>query len=386
METEKIIIQFYLEYVSCVKSPIRDIPIFIFKNVIGEMFYVSYENESITCLITERDSKRRILAGGKVKDSGVLKSLGNTIFSLFDKINLNLYRWSDKDCTHHLPKHYKNQLLLSILNCLDMNFSHKSMITDRVTKFWDLVKKNDMRRFENLQENLAGSIDDRYFSINETYLRESGRYFSDEVYKHFKKYGMRKKIDVSKITCIQDVFDKINFIKLDVKIPCYGGRFDLIGIKGSEDEGYTLVIREVDYKDLQCRYYTMPDYEKGFVYDLVDKTKKIKSVIEQGIENNNVNGYKEYIEYLIDHILSKEENECEDILNTLDKLKEEIDGETEEERINREFGVRNLIKIAEGIGKRIDRDRKYITSKDISPILDGLKSTIDYLKSIEPKD
>ena len=51
-----------------------------------------------------------------------------------------------------------------------------------------------------------------------------------------------------------------------------------------------------------------------------------------------------------------------------------------------ESSMNNLVKIAEGIGKRIDRDRKYITSKDISPILDGLKSTINYLKSIEQKD
>ena len=137
---------------------------------------------------------------------------------------------------------------------------------------------------------------------------------------------MRKKIDVSKITCIHDVEDDIKFIKLDVKKQCYGGKFDLFGIKGSEDDEYTLVIREVDDKDLYlCRYRTMSDTEKEFVYDFVDKIENIESVIEQDNEED-------------DHILSSgkssvlnDNGEFVDMIsNTVDRLKEKINGESKE--------------------------------------------------------
>lgn len=85
-------------------------------------------------------------------------------------------------------------------------------------------------------------------------------------------------------------------------------------------------------------------------------------------KTTNVNDYLKYIKLLTDKVTNGD------------------NGETEEERISREFNVNCLVKIAEGIGKRIDRDRKYITKEDISPILDGLQSTINYLKYIEPKD
>lgn len=125
-----------------------------------------------------------------------------------------------------------------------------------------------------------------------------------------------------------------------MKKQCYGGKFDLFGIKGNEDDGYTLVIREVDDKDLYlCRYRTLSDVEKEFVYDFVDKIENIESVIEQdNEEDDDVDSYSDYIEYVTDHILSKEEDSVPNdkdefvdmISNTVDRLKKEINGDSKE--------------------------------------------------------
>lgn len=341
METEKIFIPFYLEYVRCLEPARKgNSPDIIFKAANGDFFYVSYGEGSIKCVMT-RYSFPSCFLNEKTDERNngreSLKSLGKVLLDRsFDNIDFKL-SYGFEDYTDRIRKHEKNRFLLSVLNCLDMNFSHKSMITKEITENWEDLRKFDTIRAEYFDSRRQSDQPFDFPIAVGTEMMEAR--LSNKIYNHFRNCSMRKKIDVSKITCIHDTEDDIKFIKLDVKKQCYGGKFDLFGIKGNEDDGYTLVIREVDDKDLYlCRYRTLPDVEKEFVYDFVDKTKKIESVIEQGEEGDDVDSYSEYIEYVTDHILSKGESSVlnnnvwsvDMIINTLDRLKEKVSGEGKE--------------------------------------------------------
>ena len=388
METKKIFIPFYLEYLKCAKPAHSDrYPIFIFRDVVGDRFHVTHRNGSIICKVLKSNSREYLLIRGEVKDSEKLKSLGKILLSKsFDDIDLKIY-WDSEEYSDRIAKYNKNQLLLTILNCLNMNLSPKNVINDRVTMFWNLAKNSDINRFENPYK------DYRKIGLIEQSLWEQGRYFSEEVYKHFKNYRPMKEVNIGKIEGIRDIEDGINFVKLPSRTREYGADFDLIGLREDENGEYTLVNRDVSKSDLNtCRYRTTSYVEKmEYIPLLIDQDTKVTSVL---IQWNNKDGSFDDEWMDDDYIDVKKEHRSviEAIISSgLDEEKKKENdgencGETEEERISREFNVNCLVKIAEGIGKRIDRDRKYITSKDISPILDGLQSTINYLKYIEPKD
>jgi hypothetical protein len=376
METKKIFIPFYLEYLKCVKPLHSDsYPIFIFRSVVGDRFHVTHRNGSIVCNVLKSNSREYLLIRGEVKDNEKLKPLGKILLSKsFDDIDLKIY-WDSEEYSDRISKYDKNQLLLTILNCLNMNLSPNNVINDRVTMFWNLAKNSDINRFENPYK------DHRKVGIIEQSLWEQGRYFSEEVHKHFKNYSMKDKINLNNVECILDIETGISLVKLDVKEQNSCGGFYLVGLKKKFDESYCLVIKEVPNRGLKYNRYSPLNRDEGIdlISELIDRNTNISSVLFirdscgtwEKIETNNVNDYLKYIKLLTDKVTNGDNGD---------------NGETEEERISREFNVNCLVKIAEGIGKRIDRDRKYITSKDISPILDGLQSTINYLKLLEPKD
>lgn len=341
MEIEKIFTPFYLEYVKCLEPVNGNSPSIVFRAANGDFFAVSYREGSIKCVMM-RYSVPSCFLNEKTdeRDNGreSLKSLGKVLLDKsFDNIDFKL-SYGFEDYTDRIRKHEKNRFLLSVLNCLDMNFSHKSMITKEITENWEDLRKFDTIRAEYFDSRRQSDQPFDFPIAVGTEMMEAR--LSNKIYEHFKNYRMKKKIDVSKITCIHDTEDDIKFIKLDVKKQCYGGKFDLFGIKGNEDDGYTLVIREVDDKDLYlCRYRTLSDVEKEFVYDFVDKIENIESVIEQdNEEDDDVDSYSDYIEYVTDHILSKEEDSVPNdkdefvdmILNNVDRLKEEINGDSKE--------------------------------------------------------
>lgn len=182
-----------------------------------------------------------------------MKSLGKVLLDRsFDNIDFKL-SYGFEDYTDRIRKHEKNRFLLSVLNCLDMNFSHKSMITKEITENWEDLRKFDTIRAEYFDSRRQSDQPFDFPIAVGTEMMEAR--LSNKIYEHFKNYRMKKKIDVSKITCIHDTEDDIKFIKLDVKKQCYGGDFDLIGVEERNDGGYNLVIREVTDKDLYlCRY------------------------------------------------------------------------------------------------------------------------------------
>ena len=341
METEKIFIPFYLEYVGtylinwlCGTEGI------VFKKVDGSYAFVygtgksrsircrEFEDDGMFTKSTNNDSLVREV--GKVIMSGDFSELD---FKLFDGLNGKNQSISESE---------KDQYLLAILNCLDMNFSHKSMINDEVTNNW-----GDLRQFDTLRSEYFDSrSSDQLFELPKTiWVGMINTRLSNKVYEHFKNYSMKKKIDVSKITCIRDVEDGIDFIKLDVKNRCYGGDFDLVGVEDRFDGGYNLIIREVSEKDLYlCRYRTLSGVEKEFVYDLIDRIQNVKEVVEQvnsddlEYTSDDVDDYSDYIEYVTDHILRSREGSSQNdegeyvdnILNTLDRIRDNVSGESRE--------------------------------------------------------
>lgn len=376
METEKIIIPYYLEYVNCVECESDgNPPIFIFGTASSrDYFYITYKEDCVSCTKSESSMGWKKLFAGDDREKfyeGLEPLWKMLINKSFDDIDFKLF-WSNGNCTDRISKNDKNQFFLAILNCLNMNLSPKNAINDRVTMFWNLAKNNDIRRFQNPYKGY------RKVGLIEQSLWEQGRYFSEEVYKHFKNYSMKDKINLNNVECILDIETGISLVKLDVKEQNSCGGFYLVGLKKKFDESYCLVIKEIPNSGLKYNQYSPLNRDEGIdlISELIDRNTNISSVLFirdscgtwEKIETNNVNDYIKYIKLLTDKVTNGD------------------NGETEEERISREFNVNCLVKIAEGIGKRIDRDRKYITKEDISPILDGLQSTINYLKYIEPKD
>ena len=147
METEKIFIPYYLEYVKCLE-PVSNgnSPDIIFKAANGDLFYVSYEDGSIKCVMMRYGFPSWVLkekTGESDNERKSLRSLGEVLLDKsFDNIDFKL-SYGLKDYTDSIRKHEKNRFLLSVLNCLDMNFSHKSMITDEITNNWEDLKQFD---------------------------------------------------------------------------------------------------------------------------------------------------------------------------------------------------------------------------------------------------
>lgn len=399
METKKIFIPFYLEYVGTysLKKSLGGFEGLVFRKVDGIYVFVYNVGESRT--IHCREIGDNVLFGDdmwlrKSKRYELVQKIGGTIMSGdFSELEFRFFDGSLSGSSKHVLKSYsKDQYLLAILNCLDMNFSSEDMISDEVNSLWDRVRKVDEVRFRDLYKNIVGVISDIGLSRSDTMLEEQGRYLSEKIYNHFKNYKMKEKIDLNKIEGIRDVEDGIDFVKLPSKSRFYGLDFDLIGLKENGDGEYTLINRGVSKDVLNTRRYCVMSYveKEECVPLLIDQDTNVTSVLIQWRNGENL---KDVHYRSGDGDLDiKNEHRCiiEAIISSgLDKEEEKEKGdnsETEEERRNREF-TDDLVKISELIGKKIDGDyRKYITSKDSSLILYYLKTIIDHLKSLEPKD
>lgn len=380
IETKKIFIPFYLEYVGVYsfKHHLERFEGLLFKKVDGTYAFV-YKKEgsrSIHC----REFAHNILFKECGRDDELIREIGKAIMSGdFSELEFKFFDGSVEGAMEHVLKPYdKNQYLLAILNCLDINFSHKNMITDKVSKLWDRVKSVDTIRFQDLYKNIVGIVSDRDLSISDTILEEQGRDLSEKIHIHFTNYSMKDKINLNKVECILDIEAGVNLVKISVKEQNLKEDFYLVGLEKKLDGSYCLIVDEVPNGNLiYYRYRKLTEDESNeFISKLIDQNTEITLVKFRGdngetwekIETNNVDGYLKYIKFVID------------------KVTDEDSGETEEERINREF-TDNLVKISELIGKKIDEDyRKYITPKDNSLILYYLETIIRHLKSLEPKD
>ena len=93
METEKIFIPFYLEYVKCLEPVNGNSPDIIFKAANGDLFYVSYEDGSIKCVMMSYGFPSWVLkekTGESDNERKSLRSLGEVLLDKsFDNIDLS---------------------------------------------------------------------------------------------------------------------------------------------------------------------------------------------------------------------------------------------------------------------------------------------------------
>lgn len=344
MKTKKIFIPFYSEYVGTYSIDwLGGFVGLLFKKVDGSYVFVYKIKGFREIHCREFDDRKLFLR--KCGSNDIVREIAGAILSGdFSELEFKFFDGLD-GVNNFLSESEKDQYLIAILNCLDMNFSHKSIITDRVSDLWDELRINDLNRLRFLEDYKNGLTRKLVFKMYKSLGNAIGGHDSDEVYKHFRDYSMKGKIYLEKIECIRDIEDGINFVKLDVKNQNFGGDFDLIGLKEKDNEEYTLVIREVSKSDLNtCKYRSlMVDEKKDFLTQLIDKDTEITSVLIQGTdgevwentETNDVDGYRDYIEDVIYKINEYEEDEDDNefvdkISDALDKLKEEINGDSKE--------------------------------------------------------
>jgi hypothetical protein len=345
MKTKEIFIPYYLEYVGTyLINWLGGFEGLLFKKVDGSYVFAynigksrvihcrEFEDDSFFTKTTGSDLVREV---GKVIMSGDFSDIEFKLFNGLEGMNVLV------------DKSEKDRYLVTILNCLDINFSHKSMVTDEVVENWKFLREIDKVRSNELNEpGLLNpmAVDEGIFSVNRIAIYgDSG--LSDKIYEHFKNYKMKDKMNIEKVKCIRDIEDGIDFAKLDVREKNYGGDFDLVGLKGNGDEEYSLVIREVSKNDLNtCKYRSLTNDEKiDFLIKLVDQDTNITSTLIQGndgkiwenTETNDVDGYRDYIEAVVDKVIDGEEcslhedAECSKdfvcvILDMVDRIKNKL--------------------------------------------------------------
>ena len=321
MKTKEIFIPYYLEYVGTyLINWLGGFEGLLFKKVDGSYVFAYNIGKSriIHCREFEDDSFFT-----KTTGSDLVREVGKVIMSGdFSDIEFKLSNGLE-GMNVLVDKSEKDRYLVTILNCLDINFSHKSMVTDEVVENWKSLREIDkVRAYKLSKPGLLDSmaVDNGIFSIKRiVFYGDSG--LSDKIYKHFRDHKMKDKFRADNVEFARDIEDGISFVKLDVKEQNYGGDFDLVGLKEKGDE-YYLVIREVSKSDLTtCKYRSLTSGEKvDLLTKLIDQDTNITSVLIQGdngkiwekTETNDVDGYRDYIESVVDKVVDDKECNLED--------------------------------------------------------------------------
>ena len=320
MKTKEIFIPYYLEYVGTYSiNWLGGFEGLLFKKVDGSYVFVYNISESraIHCREFEDDGEFT----KTTNNDSLVREVGKVIVSGdFSELEFKLFDGFDAE-SQSINKTEKDQYLLTILNCLDINFSHKRMVTNEVVENWNYLRELDKAILFELNKSgflCQEALEERIFNKKGTIGYSE---LSNKIYEHFKNYHMKDKIGIEHVKCVRDIEDRINFVKLDVKEQSYGGDFDLVGLKEKGDEEYSLVIREVSNSDLTtCKYRSLMEDEKtDFLTKLIDQDTNITSVMIQGNdgkiwqnnETNDVDGYRDYIEDVINKISEGDDDDEE---------------------------------------------------------------------------
>lgn len=379
METKKIFIPFYLEYVGTYSIDwLGGFVGLLFKKVDGRYLFVYKIRDFREIHCREFDDMK--LFSRKCGRNDIVREIAGAILSGdFSELEFKLFYELDGS-NQSIDESEKDQYLLAILNCLDMNFSHKSMITDRVSDLWDELRINDLSRLRFLEDYKNGLTRELVFKMYKSLGNAIGGHDSDEIYKHFKNYSMKEKINFEKIECIRDIEDGINFVKLNVVESGFDGDFDLVGLKNRGNGEFTLVIREITKSDLNsCRYISLSYDEKcEFVCQLIDSDTNFTLALIQGgngnlWENTETNDLDKYLGYI------------EKVIDAGSKSDEESEDESQDNNPNG-FIVDAISNKIEKIKERIEGDcRKYINLDSYSPIISSLSAINTYLSFLESR-
>ena len=383
METKKIFIPFYLEYVGSyiIQRSLGGFEGLLFKKVDNTYVFVYRKDESRTIYCREFGGNE-LFSRRCERDPLIQRMIWKTIMSWdFSDLEFKFFYWSEDGSREHVLNPYdKNQYLLAILNCIDMNFSHKSIITNRVSNLWGELRENDLSKFRHLEDYKNGLYCELGYKMYKSLSDAIGGHDSDEIYKHFRDCSMKEKIDFEKIECIRDIEDRINFVKLNVVESGFDGDFDLVGLKDRGNGEFTLVIREITKSDLNsCRYISLSYEEKcKFVCQLIDSDTNFTLALIQGrngnlFENTETNDLDKYLGYI------------EKVIDAGFESDEESEDESQDNNQNG-FIVDAISNKIEKIKERIEGDcRKYINIDSYSPIISSLSAINTYLSFLESR-
>lgn len=279
MKRKDLFIPFYLEYAGCCK----------FGDNNGRVIFRRADYNGV--LVEIISDKSISISEIPTLDHYELERLGeNESKALVDRLRGIIWK-NDTDVSiildskNYNPIEYgdKNLYLLTIFNCISTDFYTNEVYgVEGIYEYWENMSKLD-------EDRLA--VGDRYYSIlysmdtkkHERIRRESrdAQFVLNQSYRHIIKESEKgtEGIDLRNLNGVKDKESGISFIRLFMSGKDSGEY--LVGVKFSEDEGYSIVVRELeDESELDSnRYVPLQDSsEKSFVYKILDKNTRIYSV------------------------------------------------------------------------------------------------------------
>ena len=279
MKRKDLFIPFYLEYAGCCK----------FGDNNGRVIFRRADYNGI--LVEIISDKSISISEIPSPDHYELERLGeNESKALVDRLRKIIWKGDTDvsiilDSKNYNPIEYgdKNLYLLTIFNCISTDFYTNEVYgVEGIYEYWRKMSKLD-------EDRLA--VGDRYYSI--LYSMETGKHESirresrdagfvlESSYHHIIKESEKgtEGIDLRNLNGVKDKEFGISFIRLFMSGKDSGEY--LVGVKFSDDEGYSIVVRELeDESELDSdRYVPLQDSsEKSFVYKILDKNTRIFSV------------------------------------------------------------------------------------------------------------
>lgn len=285
MKRKNLFIPFYLEYAGCCKFGEDDSRV-IFRRV-GDIRVlvkiISDKSISISEIPTPDHYELERL--GEVESKKLVDRLRGIIWKGDTDVSIIV----DSKNYNHIEYGDKNVYLATIFNCISTDFyTNEVSAIDGICEYW--------KKMKNLDEDRLAGEGDRYYSVLYLIMTRSrgtgthrriiceandAKFVLEKSYRHIideSKKGLEG-INLSKLNGVRDTKSGISFIRMFIPSPEDSGEY-LVGIKFSDDEGYSLVLIELeDESDIDSeRYVPLQDSEKSFVYRILDENTRIYSV------------------------------------------------------------------------------------------------------------
>ena len=279
MKRKDLFIPFYLEYAGCCKFGDNNGRVIFRRADYNGVLVEIISDKSISISEIPSPDHYELERLGENESKALVDRLRGIIWKNDTDVSIIL------DSKNYNPIEYgdKNLYLLTIFNCISTDFYTNEVYgVEGIYEYWENMSKLD-------EDRLA--VGDRYYSIlysmdtkkHERIRRESrdAQFVLNQSYRHIIKESEKgtEGIDLRNLNGVKDKESGISFIRLFMSGKDSGEY--LVGVKFSEDEGYSIVVRELeDESELDSnRYVPLQDSsEKSFVYKILDKNTRIYSV------------------------------------------------------------------------------------------------------------
>ena len=292
MKRKNLFIPFYLEYAGCCKFGENDSRV-TFRRV-GDFCVlvkiISDKSISISEIPTPDYYKLKML--GEIESKKLVDRLRNIIWKDLTDVSIIV----DSKNYNHIEYGDKNVYLSTIFNCISTDFyTNEVSAIDGICEYW--------KKMKDLDGDRLAAEGDRYYSVLYLIMTRSrgtgthrriiceandAKFILEKSYRHIideSKKGLEG-INLSKLNGVRDTESGISFIRVFIPGPDSGEY--LVGVKFSDDEGYSIVLRELeDESEIDSdRYVPLKDSEKSFVYRILDENTRIYSVDRTWINGN----------------------------------------------------------------------------------------------------